>query len=241
MGIADGEGVELVHHLYGGEHVFIVGATMVAALSEDGIYAEAPPEEVVFCAAIEKVAIGEVGVGSGGRRERTMAEGAFNHVADTGGAVVAEEVVEIVAVFGEVVGFEGYEEVVDLLRGETELLLPDGTAFVAVFEEEVVEVAPAEAVVEAAAGEGPVEMGDVEIEGAVVIDDIDALDGVADTHGAMAEGGVELVALATGEDGGKGGIGESYVDGVLGLEVRDEEDGEKDDADDFFHISTKKV
>lgn len=115
VGIADGEGVELVHHLDRGEHVLVVGATVVATLSEDDVDAETPPEEAVLRRTVEEVAVGKVRVGDGFGAEGSMAEGTGNHIADAGGAVVAEEVVEVVAVFGQIVGLEGDKEVVDFL------------------------------------------------------------------------------------------------------------------------------
>ena len=50
-----------------------------------------------------------------------MVEGIGYHVAGTGGAVVAEEVVLVVAVFGQVVDFEEEEEVVDIVWQELDL------------------------------------------------------------------------------------------------------------------------
>ena len=62
-GVADGEGVELFHHLVGGEHVFVVGAAFVAAGTESHVDAQAPPKEVVDGGAVEDIAVGEGGVG----------------------------------------------------------------------------------------------------------------------------------------------------------------------------------
>lgn len=216
-GVGDGHGVELGHHLDGGEHVLVVGAAVVAALAKGYVDAEPPPEEVVGGVAVEELAVGKVGVGGGLGAELAVAQAVGYHVAHPGGTVVAEEVVHVVAVFGLVVGFEEDEEVVELLVGEEEALLPDGTAFEGVFEYEVLEGAAGQVVVEAAAGEGPIEVGGVEVEGAVVVDEVELLRGVADADGAVAEGGVEFLAGTAGDDGGEGGVGEVGLD-FLGLE-----------------------
>ena len=90
--------------------------------------------------------------------------------------------------------------------GEAKALLPDNTAFELVFEEETEKCGAAEVVVEIAAGEFPIEVGGVEVEGAIVVYDVDALSAVADAEGRVAEGGVELVAGAAGDEGCEGRV-----------------------------------
>ena len=206
MGVADGEGVELVHHGYGREHILVVAATVVAGESESHVDGKPPPKKSVGSTKVEVVAIGEVGVGGGFGREGAVVEGMDNHVAGTGGTVVAEEIVLIVAVVGLVVEFEKKEEVVDLLVGEAEALLPYGAAFVLVFEKEIEEGGAAEVVVEVASGEFPIKVGGVEVEGAIIVDDVDALGAVADAEGGVAKGGIELFARTAGDEGGEGGV-----------------------------------
>ena len=103
-----------------------------------------------------------------------MVEAGGDDVAHPRGAVVAEEVVLIVAVFRPVVGLQQDEEVVDLLGREAEALFPDGAPLEGILAKEVAEACAAQAVVEVAAAELPVEVGGVEVEGAVVVGPVDA-------------------------------------------------------------------
>ena len=163
-----------------------------------------------------------------------MAEGSGDLVSDTGGAIVAEEIIHVIAVLGFGVFAEEDEEVVEFLVGEAQALFPDGASFETVFSNELVEGGDAKAVVEFAAGEGPVEMRDVEIEGAVVEDIVGGVGGVEDADGTVAEGGVELVAGAAGDDAGEGRVGEKVGGGFLrtGAEGEQEQEGKEKV---FFH------
>ena len=224
-----------MHHLDGGEHVFIVGTAFVATEAEGHIDAQPPPKKAVGRGAVEDIAVGEVGVGGGFGTDRAVAEGMEHHVAHAGGAVVAEEVVKIVAVLGKIVGFEGNEEVVELLGSEAQALLPHGTALHAVFEHEIIERGAAEAIVETATGEFPIEMGGVEVESAVVVDYVDVVDRVVDADGGVSESGVELVAGATGDEAGIGGVGQTGHGSLLSAGKKREQQKEYGDEKGFSH------
>lgn len=217
-GVGDLHGVQLVHHLDGGEHILIIAAAVVAALPQGNIYSETPPEEGALGIAIEEVAIAEVGIGGDFGTEGAVTQSALHHIANTGGTVIAEEIVHIVAILRQVVGLKKDEKVVDFLIAEAQVLFPYSASFVGILKEEILEASAADGVVELAAGEGPIEVGNIEIECAIVVDYVDALRRVANADSAMSESGVELVASPAGEHAGKGRVAEMNIDGFLRTE-----------------------
>lgn len=144
-----------------------------------------------------------VGLGVGRRlwdEKGAVDERIGDDVADTCSTIIAEEIVGIIAIFGQIVGFEEDEKILTFLEREPEDLLVDAAPLDAIVHHKTGVRLTRKTIVETTKRKFKIEMGGVEIESAVVVDDIDTLDAVADANGRVAERGEKFVARAAGDN-----------------------------------------
>ena len=169
------------------KHIVVGGHGAVAAHAKQQVHAELPPLQTVHI-LVDNLAVGAVGVGGAVDEKRRVVEGFHNHVAGAGGAVVAEKIVDVVLVLGTAVLLQGIEKTAAFVGGEAQALLHQRAALVLVGGHKIAVAGGRHAVVEVPSDEIPVQVGRVEIEGAVVVHTVDAVGGVAHTYGGVPEG-----------------------------------------------------